>query len=92
MGEREIYIYMYYICIYICIYIYCNYGIILGFSEESEIRDALGLWLAYDATSRIVVWWFLIVLKANPNMTSQDSFKLYNVPKKKHDIPPHLAV
>ena len=55
MGERDIYIYMYYICIYMYIYIYCNYGIILGFSEESEIRDALGLWLAYDATSRIVV-------------------------------------
>ena len=83
-----IYIYMY-MCIYI--YIYCNYGIILGFSEESEIRDVLGLWLAYDATCRIVVSWFLIVLKANPNMTSQDSFKLYNVPKKNMISPPHLA-
>ena len=55
LWEREIYIYVLYMYIYVYIYIYCNYGIILGFSEESEIRDALGLWLAYDATSRIVV-------------------------------------
>ena len=61
---------------------YDNHGIILGFSVESEIGDVLGLWLAYDTACRIVVWWFLLVSKANPNILDRIvSNYVYNSPK-----------